>query len=70
MVRVVAFANAHGYRFTIEEAKQVANQKVRDRYDDERLPTEYNLERATGVFLLTDGMLYGLGRLDFLDDPW
>ena len=70
MVRVVVFANQKGYGFTIDEAKECAMEEYRTRYaiDKQPEPTDAQLSRAPGVYMLTNGALYGLGRLDHLGD--
>jgi hypothetical protein len=67
MVRVVFFANTKGYQFTIEDARGFAQVRMLQR-NKELEPTEAILNWGVGVYFLTDGMLYGLGRLDHLDE--
>ena len=67
MARVVFFANTKGYQFTIEDARVFAQVRMLQR-DKELEPTEAILNWGIGVYFLTDGMLYGLGRLDHLGE--
>jgi hypothetical protein len=69
MARVVEFANSRGYDFSIEKAKRYVLEYYRIFFaDNEQEPTEEDLGKAVGVYYLTNGYLYGLGRLDGLDD--
>ena len=55
------FANTKGYQFTIEDARAFAQVRMLQR-DKGLEPTEAILNWGVGVYFLTDGMLYGLGR--------
>jgi len=63
MARVVAFANQRGYSFTIDEAKECATESHKANFAGEDEPTDVQLNRATGVYLLTDGYFIWLGSV-------